>query len=248
MHQYKILAASTTSVDTTMLVNIRALDQFDNIVTTESRDVTLRATSPRRRRTLALLISSMASARFGSPNQVAESITLSLLDSAHTGADVSSSTTGTFVSGAAVCFVFRFSGSVQVGSFGRVYVQAHDKFGDRAVAELRDVQASANRRRDRRVFDGHSSGQGSFYLAATTVETVTLTMTDVQPTGLDVTHSITVTFTQGSSLSHTQVDEVLIELILSNTELNELKALMGFATSTSDTDLSSSARAGRSAR
>jgi hypothetical protein len=97
--------------------------------------------------------------------------------------------------------VFVFTGTIQIGQFGRVYVEARDQHDNLATSEERDVQASATGDAIGASTVSIVHGRGSFYLTDPTAETVTLTLVDSSNTNLDVTHSIAITFTTGKHVS-----------------------------------------------
>ena len=129
------------------------------------------------------------------PDQVPETVTLTLTDSEGTGLDVTSSTQDVvFAAGATVRYVIIDPVDGTVGNPIPVTVQALDQYDNLAVAEQRDVTLNTS---GFAIGGGQVNiifGVGTRAINDFTPETVILTLTDSQATGADVSSTQDVVF------------------------------------------------------
>jgi hypothetical protein len=124
-------------------------------------------------------------------------VTLTLTDSQGTGLDVSSTQDVVFGVGGATQFVILDPADGTVDAAITVTVQAQDQFGNLVPTEQRDVTLTASGSATGAGLVDLVDGVGSLALSNTEPETVTLTLTDTQGTGLDVSSTQDVVFDPG---------------------------------------------------
>ncbi len=192
--QFVLLNPSDGTVDNPIQVLVQAQDQFGNVVTTESRDVTVAMTGSATGGGLVDVAGGTGETFIS--NGVVELVTLSLQDTQGTGLNVSSTQDVAFGPGAAVQFFIQNPVDGIVGTPVPVTVQARDQFGNVATGESRDVTLVASG--SATVSNGGLvdivSGTGSADVDDTVAETVSLTLSDTQGTGLNVASSQDVIF------------------------------------------------------
>jgi urease beta subunit len=184
------------TVDAPILVAVRALDQFGNVATGENRGVTLQASG----------------SAFGGfvnitngvgtvliDDQVAETVTLSLLDTELTGLDVSSTQTVVFAPGAVTKYVILEPPDGMINDPIPVTVQAQDQYGNLVTGENRDVTLVASGSATGDGLVNITNGVGTRSITDAVPETVTLSLSDTQGTGLNVSSTQTVVFAAGAA-------------------------------------------------
>lgn len=102
--QYIIVTPSDGTVDAPISVTVQAIDQFDNIATSEERDVSLVAAKAAGEEQLLINIAS-GSGIVTLSNEKSERVPLSLLDTASTGLSVTSTAEAFFAPGTTVFLV-----------------------------------------------------------------------------------------------------------------------------------------------
>jgi len=193
------------TVDAPILVAVRALDQYGNVATGENRGVTLQASG----------------SAFGGfvnitngvgtvliDDQVAETVTLSLLDTELTGLDVSSTQTVVFAPGAVTKFVILDPLDGMINNPITVTVQAQDQYGNLVTGENRDVTLVASGSATGGGLVNIQNGVGTRNINDAVPETVTLSLSDTQSTGLNVSSTQQVVFTAGAATRIVIVDPV----------------------------------------
>jgi len=127
-------------------------------------------------------------------DQKPETVTLTLLDSQSTGLDVSSTQNVVFASGAATRYVILDPSDGTVGTPILVVVQAHDQFGNVATGESRDVRLDVSGSATGSGTVNIASGVGTRSISNQVPEIVTLSLTDINATGLNVSSAQNVEF------------------------------------------------------
>ena len=251
------------SVDTNFSVSIEALDQYDNLAVFEEDDVTITTTSSTTRHVTG---SSLIDIRGGLGSTVIadttdETVTVGLADTEATGSSVVSTQDIRIYYGQTTQFAIlpylisttctscqtpSTPTSAVISTFPPVYIAALDQYGNLVPLENQDVtivvnasasttQIVANSRDPSQLID-IVDGIGIAYVTDNDVENVLMSLQDSEGTGLDTTSTRVMSFIS-------DVDEVTtsdsrnINLRLSNTELNEIKKLVGLATNSSNTFL-----------
>jgi hypothetical protein len=165
---------------------VQAQDQFGNVVSTEFRDVSVAMTGSATGGGLVDVAEGTGETFIS--NGTVELVTLSLQDTQGTGLDVSSTHDVSFGPGAAVQFFIQNPPDGTVGSPVPVTVEARDQFGNVATGESRDVTLVASG--SATVSNGGlvdvASGTGSVNVDDTVAETVQLSLSDTEGTGLNV--------------------------------------------------------------
>jgi hypothetical protein len=179
-------------------VTIHALDQFGNIATGEFRSVTLVASVGAAGSTGQAGFNAGVATHFVA-TLVAETVTLSLIDSDGTGVDVSSTQSLVFTAGPATSYTILDPTDATVGDPVTVTVQAQDDFGNLATGENRDVTLNTSGSATGGGLVAITAGTGSRNVTDAVPETVILTLTDTQGTGLDVSSQADVVFSAGAA-------------------------------------------------
>ncbi|MEK7691870.1 MAG: hypothetical protein AAB425_12725, partial [Bdellovibrionota bacterium] len=130
---------------------------------------------------------------------VAETVSLTLTDSQGTGLAVTHSASVTFNAGGASKFLLSGPDSSTAGTAISITVRATDSGGNTVVTFTSDVTLAANGSATGAGLVDIISGVGSLSINDTTAETVALSLTDSQGTGLAVTHTKSITFNAGSA-------------------------------------------------
>ena len=132
-----ILNPTDGTVDAPITVTVQAWDQFGNVATGESRDVTL-LTSGSATGGGRVIISNGVGTRLIS-DETAETVSLTLADTEVTGLDVSSTQDVVFAPGEVTQYVVLDPSDGVVNTPITVTVQAHDQYGNVVPGENRDV-------------------------------------------------------------------------------------------------------------
>ncbi|MDH3456211.1 MAG: hypothetical protein OER90_05165, partial [Gemmatimonadota bacterium] len=190
--RYVIVDPLNGTVDGPVTVTVQAQDAFGNVVTSESRDVTLNASGSATGAGLVDIVNGVGTRTLS--DQVAETVTLTLSDTQGTGLDVSSTQDVVFSAGVATRYVIRDPTDGSVGTAILVTVEALDQFGNRATGESRDVTLLTSGSATGGGNVSISNGLGTRLINDQVPETVTLSLTDTQGTGLDVSSVQNVVF------------------------------------------------------
>ena len=251
------------SADTNFSVSIEALDQYDNLAVFEDDDVTITTTSSTTRHVTG---SSLVDIRGGLGSTVIadtadETVTVGLADTEATGSAVVSTQNIRIYYGQPTqfsilpylistsctgCQTPATLASAIIGAFPPVYLAALDQHGNVVTVENRDVtivvnasasttQIVANSRDPSQLID-IVNGVGVAFITDNDVEAVLISLQDSEGTGLDTTSTRVMSFISDVD-EVTTADSRNINLRLSNTELNEIKKLVGLATNSSNTFL-----------
>jgi phosphotransferase system IIA component/3'-phosphoadenosine 5'-phosphosulfate (PAPS) 3'-phosphatase len=204
--RYEILDPVDGTVDAAITVTVRALDQFGNVATTENRDVTLLTTGSTNGGGVVSIVNGVGARLITDP--VAETVTLRLADSQGTGLDVSSTQSVVFAPGTALQYsiVNPVDGIVQ--SPMQVTVRALDQFGNVATSENRDITLVTSGSATGSGLVDIQDGVGTREINDLVPETVILTLSDTEGTGLDVSSTQDVVFGPGAAVRFVILDPV----------------------------------------
>eukprot|EP00729_Bicosta_minor_P004230 gene4230-26965_t len=222
------------SVDNTVTVTVRAYDQYQNVATGEQRDVTMALTNSAEFQTGSGVLDIInGAATIVIKDDVAETVTMRLVDTGSTGLDVDSEETIRIYWGATTQFFILeipFPNPV-INGFKEVKVEARDQHNNLVEIEQRDVtivvdgQASASlvsQGSDPKELVVITNGEGNGYVTTPVVGDVTITLEDTEGTGLNVDSSRVLPFLAVQDLD-TKVDARTIVVTLTTAELNEIK-------------------------
>jgi phosphotransferase system IIA component len=198
--RYVILDPTDGPVGTPITVTVQAQDQWGNVATGENRDVTLVTSGSATGGGLVNIQNGVGTRSIN--DAVPETVTLSLSDTQGTGLDVSSIQDVVFGAGAATRFVIDDPADGTVDAPITVTVRALDGFGNLATGENRGVTLVASGSAIGG-FVNITSGMGSVNVTDQVAQTVTLSLSDTQGTGLDVSSTQTVVFAAGAAIGNT---------------------------------------------
>jgi hypothetical protein len=201
--RFVIVDPADGTVDNPILVTVRALDQFGNVATSENRGVTLLASGSAYGGYVDIYNGVGTMLVF---DDVAETVTLSLVDTELTGLDVSSTQTVVFGPGVGARFVILDPTDGTIGTPVTVTVQAQDQYGNLVTSENRDVTLLTSGSATGGGLVNIQSGSGSLQINDNVPETVTLSLSDTQGTGLNVSSTQTVVFAAGAATRFVIVD------------------------------------------
>ena len=225
------------SADTNITVVLRAVDQYGNLVASENRDVTLVLSGA----ATFLTGSGLVDVQNGVGSAVildtrAETVALSLRDSQTTGLNIQSTQTVVVVAGAPTQFAIPAVPDTEVGAFAVVKVQILDQHGNLVTFAHDDVTLRVNGSATGGGLVSVANGQGSLFVTDSVQETVVLSLTDSQGTGLDVSATAALRFVPPVTVLN-PTNARLVRLRLTLSELNAVKRLVQLATSRADTFL-----------
>jgi urease beta subunit len=202
--QFFIVNPPDGTVGTPIPVTVQALDQHGNLVTTENRDVTLVTTGSATGGGLVNIQNGSGSLSIN--DQVAETITLSLSDTEVTGLNVSSIQDVNFAVGGATQFVILDPTDGTVDFWIPVTVQAQNQFGTVVTSENRDVTLLTSGSATGGGVVNIENGVGTLNVSNTVPETVNLSLSDTEVTGLTVTSTQNVAFDVGAAGQYVILD------------------------------------------
>jgi hypothetical protein len=204
--QYVILDPIDGTVPGPITVTVQAWDQFGNIATSEFRDVTLRTTGSASGGGRVNISNGVGTRSIS--DQVAETVTLTLEDSEVTGLDVSSTQNVVFATGTVARYAIINPTDGSVDAPITVTVQAQDQLGNVVTSENRDVTLVTSGSATGAGLVDIQSGVGSRDISDQMPETVTLTLSDTEGTGLDVSSTQDVIFAPGAATQYVILDPI----------------------------------------
>ncbi|MHC4278305.1 MAG: hypothetical protein ACYSTI_13450, partial [Planctomycetota bacterium] len=195
--KFVILDPTDGTVDNPITVTVQAQRADDSVDTSYEEDVTLAADGSATGGGVVDIVNGVGTIAIS--DTVPETVNLTLTDSETTGLDVSSTQDVIFGVGAATKFVILDPTDGTVDNPITVTVQAQDQFSNVVTSYGQNVTLNA---------DGSStgegvvtivSGEGTKDISDTVAETVNLTLTDSETTGLDVSSTQDVIFGVGAA-------------------------------------------------
>ena len=200
-------------------MTVHALDQFGNIAN-ENRAVSISLTNSAQPSDASSLVTMLSGS--GTKNiidHVAETVTISLVDSQHTLLNVQSTASVTFVPGKTSSFrmsdavILHFIGKaaslkllptqpIGAGSFGKVSIQALDQYGNIAVSEQSAITVLASGNAIGATTLTILNGKTALYLTDSTIEIITVSLTSPSNPNLDVSSTLSVSFVAGLAYSY----------------------------------------------
>ena len=190
--RYVIVNPTDGPVGTPILVTVEAQDQYGNRATGENRGVTLNTTGSANGGGLVTIANGIGTLLIN--DQVPETVTLTLTDTQGTGLDASSTQDVVFGPVGATRFVILDPPDGPVGTPITVTVQAQDGSGTVITSENRDVTLVTTGSATGGGLVDIQNGVGTRDINDAVPETVTLSLSDTQGTGLDVSSTQTVDF------------------------------------------------------
>ena len=190
--QFVIVDPTDGTVDAAITVTVEAQDQYGNVVTTYTDDVTLAAGGDATGGGVVDIAAGVGTLDIS--DETPETVALSLTDSASTGLTVSSTQDVVFAAGAATEFVILDPTDGTTGTPITVTVQAQDQFGNVATAEDRDVTLVADGDATGGGLVAIVAGVGTLDISDSTAETVNLSLSDSESTSLTVSSTQDVVF------------------------------------------------------
>jgi len=200
--KFVIIDPTDGTVDAAITVTVQLQDQYGNVVTTgvdKDKDVTLNADGSATGDGLVDIVNGVGTKDIS--DQVAETVNLTLTDSAGTGFDVTSNQDVIFAHGAATKFVIIDPTDGTVDAAITVTVQLHDQYGNvvtTGVDKDKDVTLNADGSATGDGLVDIANGVGTKDISDQVPETVNLTLTDSAGTGFDVSSTQDVIFALGA--------------------------------------------------
>jgi hypothetical protein len=226
------------SADTGVNVHVVAFDQFGNVVESESRAVTAGLTgsatfqaSGSNRLQLSLAGGNVSA---HVENQVAELVTIFLIDTEGIGADVSSTQQVRFAAGAPVAFAILPVANHEVGTYARVIVQLQDAFGNRARSQFASVDVRATGFAQGAAQLDIDDGESFLFITDNVQETVTFFLQPVTGFNFGTSSVQSMQFTAAQPLNPDTFSRV-VEVQLTESELEELRRIVDLVDSINTT-------------
>ncbi|MEK7690429.1 MAG: hypothetical protein AAB425_05350, partial [Bdellovibrionota bacterium] len=190
--KYFLTGPEASTVGSAVAVTIRALDAYNNLVTTYGTDVTASASGAA---SGSGLIDVNAGIGLMSVNDLtSQSVTIALSDTQATGLNVTATHVVTFAPSTATKFLLTAPGSIGTTSSGSVTVKAYDSYNNHVPTYGSDVSLTISGAATGAGLVDLVNGVGTKTIADSTAETVTVGLSDSQATGLAVTSTASVTF------------------------------------------------------
>ena len=202
--KYVILDPTDGTVDAPVTVSMQAQDQYNNVATSCQDDVTLVTSGSATGAGLVDIVDGTGTRDIS--DQVAETVDLSLSDSETTGHNVDSTQDVVFAHGAATAYVIADPTDGTVDAPITVTVNVHDQYGNTVTSHDTDVTLVATGDATGAGIVDIGSGTGSLDISDHTPETVDLSLSDSQSTGLDVSSTQDVVFAHGATTKYVILD------------------------------------------
>ncbi len=195
-NKFVIIDPADGTVDNPITVTVKAQDAGGNTITTYNNDVSLQVTGSATGFGLVDIINGTGVINIS--DTVSQTVTLSLQDTNSTGLNTTSTQSVLFAAGAPSKFVIVNPVDGTIDSPILVQVKATDQYGNKVLTYQNDVTLNTTGSASGGGLVFITNGEGSLNISDTVAETVNLSLSDTQSTGLNVSSTQNVIFRYGS--------------------------------------------------